>query len=144
MVTAMPSPQEQFLTALRQWLDAFPTGVVIIEERQLPHCVEVRVTPRRDDAAKLTLEVMPYGQFDFYCGRGFVLEGLPLDIDVCLELIRAVSRGHLREKLWERHGRVRRNLSRLTTPTQTYVVRKVSSLFAWLASPVEREYAAWS
>ena len=144
MVTAVLSTPEQFLTALRQWLEALPAGAVSVRKRQVTDCVEVRVTPRREDAAQVLLEVMPYGKFDIYCGREFKLEGLPLDIDLCLELVEAVSKGHLRETLWIRRGRARQNVSTLTTARETYVVRGTSSLLAWLVSPVERAYAAWS
>lgn len=144
MVTTMALTQEEFLAALRQWLGEFPSGVLTLVERKLPHCVELKVTPRREDAANLTLEVMPYGKFDFYCGRGFMLEGLELDIDNCLELVEAVRNGRLREKLWIVRGRARQNVSTLATKRETYVVRGTSSLLAWLATPVERQYAPWT
>lgn len=144
MVTPMLSIQDQFLTALRQWYDALPAGVVTVDERQEPDCLKIRFVPRRNDAAKLTLEVMPYGRFDLYCGHGFMLEGLPLNADVCLEYLNAVSSGRLHERLWEKHGRVRKSVSTLTTVRQTYTVSQTTSLLAWLVSPIDRYYAAWS
>ena len=148
------SKWQVFLETVREWTATLPQASVTIEERQprYEYEREIVIKPVGIDSFTLTIGIRCDDTYDVLIQNslGYIeATEIPVSDDVGLDLLKAVTRGQIRQLVWECKGKIVRTETELMASSSVWKTWKTHFGWIWcrffgLAKPRLIEYQPWN